>query len=220
MAVLYEARFLFLFGFLQTIKLFVLSAALALAVAFVLGTARVFGSRYVSLTAALTAEFFRGVSTLVVLFWLYFALPFLGLSLSAEVAAVIGLGLVHGAYSSEVVRGALQSIGHDQWEAASALGLSRWRTIMLVIWPQAAASMVPPLGNAMVVLLKGTSLASVITVHELTFQGQLIVTRTLATFTVFTAILLIYYLASLVIIASFKRLEARLTTWRPRATVR
>ena len=96
------------------------------------------------------------------LFWLYFALPFLGVSLSADVAAILGLGLVHGAYSSEVVRGALGSVGSGQWEAASALGLSRVRTILLIILPQALLIMLPSLGNAMILLLKGTSLASII----------------------------------------------------------
>jgi polar amino acid transport system permease protein len=98
-------------------------------------------------------EFFRGISTVVQLFWLYFALPFFGISLSAEIAAVIGLGLVHGAYGSEVVRGAMQSIGRDQWEAAVALGFSRRTTLFSIVLPQAFVAMLPPLGNSLVLLL-------------------------------------------------------------------
>jgi polar amino acid transport system permease protein len=217
--ILYESWHVLAWGLLKTVELFVLSALLALSTAFLLGVLRVYGPKPVRIVCTGLVETLRGVSTVVVLFWLYFALPFLGVSLSAGVAAVLGLGLVHGAYSSEVVRGALSSIGAGQWEAASALGLSRLRTICLIILPQALLIMMPSLGNAMILLLKGTSLASIITVHELTFQGSLIVTRTLATFTVFSIVLVAYYLLSLLILAAFRAAERRTGQWRPHASV-
>ena len=219
MKILYESWHVLAWGLLKTVELFVLSALLALSTAFLLGVLRVYGPKHVRLICTVLAEILRGVSTVVVLFWLYFALPFLGVSLSAGVAAVLGLGLVHGAYSSEVVRGALISVGAGQWEAASALGLSRLRTVGLIILPQALLIMMPSLGNAMILLLKGTSLASIITVHELTFQGSLIVTRTLATFTVFSIVLVVYYVLSLLILAAFRRAERQMGRWRPRASV-
>jgi polar amino acid transport system permease protein len=212
---LYDARHILALGLLKTIELFALSALLALSTALAFGMLRVYGPKPVRLACMVLVEILRGVSTVVVLFWLYFALPFLGVSLSADVAAILGLGLVHGAYSSEIVRGALGSITVGQLEAASALGLSRLKAILLIVLPQALLIMLPSLGNAMILLLKGTSLASIITVHELTFQGSLIVTRTLATFTVFTLVLLVYYLLSLLILATFRAAERRLGRWRP-----
>jgi polar amino acid transport system permease protein len=217
--ILYESWHVLAWGLLKTLELFALSALLALSTAFLFGLLRVYGPKTVRLICTVLVETLRGVSTVVVLFWLYFALPFLGVSLSADVAAVLGLGLVHGAYSSEVVRGALISIGSGQWEAASALGLPRLSTVCLIILPQALLIMMPSLGNAMILLLKGTSLASIITVHELTFQGSLIVTRTLATFTVFSIVLVAYYVLSLLILAVFRAAESRLGRWRPGTSV-
>jgi polar amino acid transport system permease protein len=160
-------------------------------------------------------EFFRGISTVVLLFWLYFALPFLGVSLSAETSAVIGLGLVHGAYGSEVVRGAMQAVPRDQWEAAIALGYTRRQTLLSIILPQAFVAMLPPVGNSLVLLLKGTSIASIITVPELTFQSTLVVTRTLAVVPIFTCVLLVYYLIAIATVHLVRAIEVRAGRWRP-----
>jgi polar amino acid transport system permease protein len=214
--VLLEARGLILAGAIVSLRVFALSALLAAGLALPLGMMR--QSRHTAMRIAATCwvEFFRGISTVVQLFWLYFVLPFFGISLSADTAAVIGLGLVHGAYGSEIVRGAMQSIGRDQWEAATALGFSRRETLFNIVLPQAFVAMLPPLGNSLVLLLKGTSIASVITVPELTFQSTLIVTRTLAVVQVFTCILLVYYAIALAISSAVRIVEHKVGTWRPR----
>lgn len=215
MDVLVDARWLILSGTLTTLRVFVLSFLLAALLALVLGILRLSPNTIVRNVATCWVEFFRGVSTVVLLFWLYFALPFFGISLSAEFAAVIGLGLVHGAYGSEVVRGAMQSIHRDQWEAATALGFSRPETLRTIIVPQAFLAMLPPLGNSLVLLLKGTSIASIITVPELTFQSTLVVTRTLAVVQVFTCVLLIYYAIAISVTVIVRELERRFGRWRP-----
>jgi polar amino acid transport system permease protein len=122
---------------------------------------------------------------------------------------------VHGAYGSEVVRGAMQSVHRDQWEAATALGFSRRETLRTIIVPQAFLSMLPPLGNSLVLLLKGTSIASIITVPELTFQSTLVVTRTLAVVPVFVCVLLIYYAIAVLLTSAVRAAEDRLGRWRP-----
>jgi polar amino acid transport system permease protein len=213
--VLIESRALILSGTLVSIRVFVLSFLIAAALALVLGMLRQSKYAVVRAAAACWVEFFRGISTVVQLFWLYFALPFFGISLSAETAAVIGLGLVHGAYGSEVVRGAMQSVGRDQWEAATTLGYSRRSTLANIILPQAFLAMLPPLGNALVMLLKGTSIASIITVPELTFAANLVVTRTLAIVPVFLSVLLIYYGIALATTGMVRLLEKRFGRWRP-----
>jgi polar amino acid transport system permease protein len=213
---LFEARGLIFAGAIVSLRVFALSALLAAALAIPLGIMRQSQHPVIRITASLSVEFFRGISTVVLLFWLYFVLPFFGISLSAETAAVIGLGLVHGAYGSEIVRGAMQSIGRDQWEAATALGFSRRETLFNVVLPQAFIAMLPPLGNSLVLLLKGTSIASVITVPELTFQATLIVTRTLAVVQIFTCILLVYYVMALAISSAVRIIEHRVGVWRPR----
>jgi polar amino acid transport system permease protein len=213
--VLVDARWLILSGTLTSLRVFAFSFLLAALLALALGILRLSPSAVVRNTARCWVEFFRGISTVVLLFWLYFALPFFGVSLSAEVAAVIGLGFVHGAYGSEVVRGAIQSIHRDQWEAATALGFSRRETLRTIIVPQAFLEMLPPVGNSLVLLLKGTSIASIITVPELTFQSALVVTRTLAVVPVFTCVLLIYYAIAISATAIVRVLERRLGRWRP-----
>lgn len=215
MDVLVEARSLFLSGTLTTLRVFVFSFVLAAVLALILGILRQSHNAAVRSLATCWVEFFRGVSTVVQLFWLYFALPFFGISLPAEAAAIIGLGLVHGAYGSEVVRGAMQSVHRDQWEAATALGFSRRETLRTVIMPQAALSMLPPLGNSLVLLLKGTSIASIITVPELTFQSTLVVTRTLAVVPIFTCVLLIYYAIAVALTSLVRAAERHFGQWRP-----
>jgi polar amino acid transport system permease protein len=212
---LVEARWLFVSGVLTTLRIFALSAVLAIALALALGLLRQSRKAWLRRSATCWVEFFRGVSTVVQLFWLYFALPFLGISLSASTAAIIGLGLVHGAYGSEVVRGAMQSIEREQWEAATALGFSRRETLFSIILPQAFLRMLPPVGNSLVLLLKGTSIASIITVPELTFQSSLVVTRTLAVVPIFTFVLVLYYAIAIAVTAGVRIAEHRLGRWRP-----
>jgi polar amino acid transport system permease protein len=213
--VLIESRALIIAGTFVSIRVFVLSFLIAAALALVLGMLRQSKYRLVRAVASCWVEFFRGISTVVQLFWLYFALPFFGISLSAEAAAVIGLGLVHGAYGSEVVRGAMQSVGRDQWEAATALGYSRRSALFNVILPQAFVAMLPPLGNSLVMLLKGTSIASIITVPELTFAANLVVTRTLAIVPIFMSVLFVYYGIALTTTTVVRLLEKRFGRWRP-----
>src|SRR5690242_16938600 len=92
---------LFVDGLIQTIKLFSMALVLELVIALIVGTARLSSSRVIRIAASVYVEFFRGVSVFVQMFWLYYALPFLGIKLSAWEAAVCGLALCHGAYASE-----------------------------------------------------------------------------------------------------------------------
>ena len=125
--------------------------------------------------AAGYVEALRGTSALVQLFWAYFALPLVGVHLSAFAAAVWVLGLNTGAYGAELVRGALGAVPRGQLDAAQALGfppLARFRRIVL---PQALPNLVRPWGNLQVELLKNTSLVSLVTLSDLTFSAQTLV---------------------------------------------
>ncbi len=215
MEALAESWRLLLFGTITSLRVFVLSLCLAGILALLLGVLRQSRSTPIRWAAAGWVEFFRGISSVVLLFWLYFALPFLGLSLSAESSAIIGLGLVHSAYGSEVVRGAIQAVPRDQWEAAIALGYTRRQTLLQVILPQAFVAMLPPIGNSLVLLLKGTSIASTITVPELTFQSTLLMTRTLAVVPIFSCVLLIYYFLAVVAVHLVRAIEVKAGRWRP-----
>ncbi|PTQ52752.1 MAG: ectoine/hydroxyectoine ABC transporter permease subunit EhuC [Hydrogenibacillus schlegelii] len=209
-----EAGLLLLPGLLRglrvTLEVFVLGAMLALGLSFAVGLLRLSRFPIVRTLATAYVEFFRGTSLLIQLFWLYYALPFFGVELSALAAGVLGLGLNYGAYGSEVVRSAIRSVPKGQWEAAIALNLSPLVRFRRVILPQAWPLMLPPFGNLLIELLKGTSLVSMITLGDMTFQAMSLRT-TYARYEVplFLLLLVLYFLIATATSAIVRRLERR-----------
>ncbi len=197
-------------GVIVTVQLTVGASVVAFLVSFIAGLGRLSRSRFRRSLARIYVDIFRGTSALVQLFWVYFALPLFGISLDAMVAGILVLGLNVGAYGSEVVRGAIQSVPRDQEEAAIALNLSERQTLWRIILPQAILSMIPPFGNLLIELLKGTALVSLITLSELTFRGQTLRTATFRSGEIFGLILLLYFLLSQSIAFGMRRLERRL----------
>lgn len=111
--------------------------------------------------------FFRGTPLLLQLFFIYYGLPALGITLAPFPAAVIGLGLNYSAYLGEIIRGAIQSIDHGQMEAAKAIGMSYSQAMRRVIIPQTYKRLMPPIGNEFIALIKDTALVSTIAMVEL-----------------------------------------------------
>lgn len=194
-------------------------ALLALVTGFAAGLGRLSSMRPVRIFAALYVETFRGTSALVQLFWVFFALPFFGIEMSPLAAGVLVLGLNIGAYGAEVVRGVVRSVPIGQWEAARALSLSHTRTLWRVIIPQAMPTMVPPAGNLLIELLKGTALVSLVSLADLTFAAQTLRADTLRTPEIFTLVLLLYYAVAVVLNAGTRGVERRLSVWRGGAGV-
>lgn len=201
---------LILEGALVTLGLTVLGSALALVLAFAGGLGRL--SRFFAVRALATAyiEFFRGTSIFVQLFWAYFVLPFVGIELTPLQAGVLALGLNVGAYGAEVVRGAVQSIGKEQYEACIALNLGRWQGMRHVILPQALLLMLPTFGNNAIELLKATSIVSLISLADMTFQAQVVRAQTGDTLVPFTTILILYFLMASAITWGIRGLERRM----------
>ncbi|AHK47558.1 glutamine ABC transporter, permease protein GlnP (plasmid) [Ensifer adhaerens OV14] len=202
---------LILQGALVTLQLTVLGSALAVVMAFVAGLARV--SRFMAVRALATTyiEFFRGTSIFVQLFWVYFVLPFAGITLTPLQAGVLALGLNIGAYGAEVVRGAVKAIGREQREACIALNLTRSQAMRHIILPQALPLMLPTFCNNAIELLKGTAVVSLISLTDMTFQAQVVRAQTGNTLIPFTVILVLYFLMSWVISRSMRWLERRMT---------
>ncbi|ESY45969.1 hypothetical protein X745_31350 [Mesorhizobium sp. LNJC374B00] len=138
-------------------------------------------------------ELFRGTSMLVQLFWAYFVLPFLGISLTPFQAAILVLGLNGGAYMSEVVRGAMLALPREQFEACIALNLKKRQRLRYVLLPQALKLMMPPFSNNIVEILKGTSLVSLISLSDMTFRAQTVRTQTGDAAVPFLTIMVIYF---------------------------
>ncbi len=214
MTVIIEWSPLLLNGLIQTLKLFFMAVVLDLAIAVLIGLSRLSRYRLVRVAANVYMEFFRGISLYVTLFWLYFALPFLGVRLTVWQAAVGGLALVHGAYASEYVRGAILSVPKEQQEAGIALNMSPYQRMRYIIFPQALVAMMPLLANECVLLLKATSVASLITLAELTEQGHSIIVRTYASVPVLVTVLLIYFGLAQIIVIVLRYVEIRISYWK------
>lgn len=202
---------LILQGALVTIKLTLMGSVLALIMAFLAGLGRLSRFFAVRTLATVYIEFFRGTSIFVQLFWAYFVLPILGFELTPLQAGVLALGLNVGAYAAEVVRGAVQSIGKEQYEACTALNLGRWQGMRHVILPQAFLVMLPTFCNNAIELLKATSVVSLISLADLTFQAQVVRAQTGNTLVPFATILVIYFVLALLISWGTRRLERRLS---------
>jgi len=201
---------LILQGALVTIQLTVLGSALALAMAFIAGLGRLSRFTAVRALATIYIEFFRGTSIFVQLFFAYFVLPFMGITLTPLQAGVLALGLNVGAYAAEVVRGAVQSIGKEQREACIALNLSRYQAMRYVLLPQAFLVMLPTFCNNAIELLKATAVVSLISLHDMTFQAQVVRAQTGNTLVPFATILVLYFAIAVAISTSMRWLERRL----------
>lgn len=182
-----------------TILVTVLGALLTLFVAFVAGLAGLSKHWWVRVPSSVFVEFFRGTGLLVQMFWFFYALPFLGIQLTPLLAGVLALGLNEGAYAAEIVRGTIRSRAKGQTEAAIALGMSPALRMRRILIPQSIPAMLPAFGNVMVDLLKNTSLVSLVTVSDLTWRAVTARTVTGATVELFLAILVMYYLLSLLL---------------------
>lgn len=200
-----------LYGALITLKITALAGLFAIPLAFLAGLGRLAPWRAVRILSITYIEIFRGTSALVQLFWLYYVLPLFGIYLSATVVAVLGLALHIGAYGAEVVRSAIIAVPKGQREAAAVLNMSPALAMWRVILPQAVIAMLPPFNNLMIELLKSTALVSLVTITDLTFQGQILYTTTLRTMEIFTTVLVLYFIIAISITGLFRATEKRLS---------
>ncbi|HEV7372493.1 ectoine/hydroxyectoine ABC transporter permease subunit EhuC [Arenibaculum sp.] len=203
-----------------TVRITAVASLLAAALALAAGLARLSAWRPVRALAAVYVETFRGTSLLVQLFWLYFVLPLppFSLELDAFTVAVLGLGLNIGAYGAEVVRSAIQAVPRSQIEASVALNMTPALRMRRIVLPQAALAMLPPWGNLMIELLKGTSLVSLITLGDLTFRASQLNAFTFRTVEIFTLVLVIYFLLAQAIALAVRAAERRLSRGIARRT--
>jgi His/Glu/Gln/Arg/opine family amino acid ABC transporter permease subunit len=211
MAVIWSNLPYVLDGALETIELSLVAVVLAIALGAGAGIARLYSPRIVRALTAAYIGLFRGTPVLVQMFFIFFGLPLLmGWNISAFAAATLALVLNNGAYLAEIVRGGLQSISRDQWSAGLALGLSFRQVLWNIIIPQAMRRITPPAVGQFTILLKDTSIASVIGFFELTKAGQHVVERTLASFEIFTLVGLLYFVACYAGTWASRQLEKRL----------
>ncbi|HEV8673933.1 MAG TPA: amino acid ABC transporter permease/ATP-binding protein, partial [Methylomirabilota bacterium] len=190
-------------------------AATALAGGLVLGLGlalmRLSPSRLLSAPAGVYIWLVRGTPLLLQLVFLYDALPLVGIVMPAVTTAIIGFSLNDAAFTGEVIRGGILSVNRNQTLAAASLGMGPVLTLRRVVLPQALRAILPAIGNNAISLLKGTSLASVIAVNELTLRSQQIVAQNFQFFAVFCAAGLMYLALTTLIAGVQFALEGRVS---------
>jgi polar amino acid transport system permease protein len=229
---------LLLEGLFTTVRLSIWATVLAFLLGLFIGLMRTSEKLLLRLIAGTSVELIRNTPPLVLVFIFYFfvstrVLPLLGIeellrSLSgptvhwltfflsnpsrftAFISGVLAIALFQGAYIAEIVRAGIQSIERGQWEASSALGLSRYQQMVYIILPQAGRRVLPPLANEFINTIKYSSIVSIISIQELTFQGLQIMASTQVTIEIWLTITIMYLVLCLMLSLAVRRLEGRL----------
>jgi polar amino acid transport system permease protein len=217
---------LLLRGLRLTLELTALSMLIGIAVGVIVAVLRLSPNPILSKGSALYIWFFRGTPVLVQLFFWYniaslyprvsigvpFGPGFVGGStnsfITPLIAALLGLGLNEGAYMAEIVRAGILSVERGQTDAASALGLSRLKTMKGIVLPQAMRVIIPPTGNETIGMLKTTSLVSALSITELLYSAQIVYERTFQTIPLLIAASLWYLIATTVLTFGQMRVES------------
>jgi len=194
-------------GALQTVWMSLLTLFFGTLVGLVLGFAAI--SRYRALRAAIDTYIFliRGIPVLVLMFITYYAFPALGYRVSSYMAVSVALVLYAGAFYTDIVRGALLAVPSGQTEAAKSMGIRRKWIVLDILLPQAIKPSIPPWLNTSIVMVKSTSYAAIVGAWELTYASKEIVERTLATFEIFGAVMLFYFVICYPLSLLSRRLE-------------
>lgn len=183
-------------GILVTFEVTVLSIILALVIGLFTGLGRIAKNPLINGIASLYVEVIRGIPLLVQLFYIYFALGRL-IQMPPLPSAVLAMGICYGAYMGEIFRAGIQSIPKGQTEAARSLGMTQSQSMYHVILPQAFKTILPPVGNEFVALLKDSSLVSILAVADLLRRGREFAAESFNYFETYTVVALVYLIITL-----------------------
>lgn len=197
-----------------TLQLTAIAFALAVVLGLALALARISTTRLARFPATALVEFLRGTPLIFQLFTVYYVLPSVGVQFDPFPAAVIALSLNYAAYMSEVYRAGILSVDRGQIRAARALGMSYPLLMRRIVLPQAFIVVVGPLGNYLISMFKDTSLASIVTLKELMFQGEILAATTFKQVPIFLIVGVVYFAMSYPASLAVQALERRLKTRR------
>lgn len=203
---------------LMTLGLAVCSLLLGLVLALIFVSLEMSKWQCIHKPSSIIITLLRGLPEILVVFLIYFGIPEVlelitgkYLELSPFFCGVLALSIIFASYASQSLRGAIQAIPLGQWESGAALGLSRSYTFLHIIMPQVWRHALPGLSNQWLVLLKDTALVSLIGVHDLMRQAELINTRTHEPFTWYSFAALMYLVITLISQVLIHKLEWRFT---------
>jgi His/Glu/Gln/Arg/opine family amino acid ABC transporter permease subunit len=199
-------------GAVQTLWMALAAIVVGTWMGIVLGFAAV--SRFLVVRVLIDAYVFvlRGIPVLVLMFITYYAFPAVGYRISNYAAVTVALTLYAAAFYTDIVRGSLRSLPKGQTEAAKSLGMSRSWIVLDILAPQALKHSISPWLNTSIVTLKSTSYASIVGAWELTYASKEIVERTLATFEIFGAVMVFYFILCYPMSLAARRFEKQIAT--------
>ena len=192
----------------ETIKITLVSFALALLLGLIVGLAEISRRSWLRIPAKMYVDIFRGVPLLVLIFFFYFGLGAL-LNLDRSVAGILAIGVCFGAYLAEIFRSGIEAISHGQYEAALSLGMTRAQVMRHVILPQSLRIILPPAANEFIACLKDSSLVSIIGLRELTRAGREFYSQYFVDFQTWFMVGIIYLAMTLTLSRLVVRLEKR-----------
>jgi polar amino acid transport system permease protein len=196
-------------GLLITLQVSALVVVFSLVGGILLGVGIVYGPRWLYWPIRIYSDFFRGIPLLVLIFFIYYALPLFGINLTSFVSVVVALSTFEAAHIIEIVRGALQSIPRGQNEAAKTIGLRFSQRLVYVIAPQAVRRFLPPWINAVVDTVKGSALVSLVGIVDLMLAIQQVIGRTYVPMPLYVLGALMYFVINYSLSSASRRLEAR-----------
>lgn len=205
---------LFLKGLAMTSKIAFISLITCTVFGVILGTFRAQKRGIMKRLVSIYVSFVRGTPFVVQVFIVFFIFPEWGLQLEAFPAALLAMAIMGSGFVCEIVAGGIEAINKGQWEAAASSGLSGYQQLRLVILPQAMKIILPPLVGQYVLLIKDTSVVSVIGVMELTRVGWVTVVRIPEGLMVFTLVGILYFVISYPLVLFSNYLERRMAVSR------
>ncbi|KGG80695.1 arginine ABC transporter permease [Caloranaerobacter azorensis H53214] len=184
----------FIYGLKNTILLAIFSVCLGVILGIFLALMKISKNRILNIISTTYIEFIRGTPLLVQLYIIYYGLPNIGIDLPDFLAGIIALSINSAAYVAEIIRAGIQAVDKGQMEAARSLGMTHNMTMKYIIIPQAFKNILPALGNEFIVVIKESSIVSIIGIHELMYNADTVRGNTFQPFEPLIVVALIYFI--------------------------
>ena len=198
----------FIDGALKTLEISALALLFSIPIGIIIGLGRISRNKFLQVVSTIYIELMRGIPLLVLLIWIFFVLGRF-LNLGAYWSAIIGLALFSAAFIAEIVRAGVQAVPKGQMEAARSAGMTHVQAMRYVVLPQAFRKVLPPLSSQFIILIKDSSLVSVVSATDLTLNAKNLVATTFRGLEIWTFVALIYLVMTLTLSLVIRAVEKR-----------
>ncbi|MBO0601274.1 amino acid ABC transporter permease [Sporosarcina sp. E16_3] len=199
----------FIDGALKTLEISAIALLIAIPIGIIFGLGRISRNKFIRIISSIYVEVMRGVPLLVLLFWIFFVLGQF-VRLGSYWAAILGLAIFSGAFIAEIVRSGIQAVPKGQMEAARSSGMSHTNAMRFIVLPQAFRRVLPPLASQFIILVKDSSLVSVIAATDLTLNAKNLVATSFRSLEVWTVVAIVYFIMTFSMSMIIRYFEKRL----------